>query len=304
MGHNLHYMGAWVRLVRLKQWSKNLLVFAALLFTGGWDSPNSTSRAVLAFLAMSLLASATYIFNDIRDVERDKAHPKKKSRPIAAGQVPVVPAAVFGAVLACLALALGAYINITCLGLLIFYLVQQAVYNLVLKHIAIADVFVIAIGFLVRATLGAAAVGVQISGWLLFCTGALALMLGYGKRRHEFVTQGESRTQSREALAGYNLEALNALVILSAAGAAQSYCIYSLMSKTAQAHPGLMLTSLFVVYGISRYVFLVFSAEEGGEPETLMFKDFHILMAIVGFTIASLLVVKNIIHFEMIEGMR
>lgn len=293
---------AFLRLIRIKQWSKNLLVFAAMLFTGGWTG-SGLPRALMAFFAMCLVASATYIFNDLRDIERDRQHPTKKDRPLAAGQIPAGVAVALALVCALGGLALGAYLNKACLALLAGYLVLQFLYNLELKRVPIADVFVLALGFIIRATLGAAAVGVQISGWLLVCTAALSLMLGFGKRRHEYLLQQSSGTKSREVLEHYSQPVLDAAVIISAAGAAQSYATYSLLSKTAQAHPGLMFTSLFVIYGILRYVYLIFGKSEGGEPESILLNDKHILIAVAGFVLFSALAVKGALHFGMIEGM-
>jgi hypothetical protein len=142
--------------------------------------------------------------------------------------------------------------------------------------------------------MGAAAIGVSISGWLLFCTGALALLLGFGKRRSEFLMQGTARVESRESLGGYSMPSLDALVLMSATGAAMCYGVYAVESPTARQYPALILTSPFVFYGICRYVFLVFSHAEGGEPESLLFKDIHLLVSIVGFLICAVLALNGV----------
>ena len=249
---------------------------------------------------MCLLSSATYVLNDLIDVERDRAHPKRKHRPIASGQVPRVVAAIFAAGLMVAGLFLAAGINRAAVAVVCGYLILQVFYNGAAKRVPVLDVFAISIGFILRAVLGAAAVGVPISSWLLMCTGALALMLGFGKRRHEFILQGEARGASRESLDGYTLKVLDALVLMASIGAAQSYAIYVIDSPTGHRFPGLVLTSLFVFYGISRYVYVVFRSDEGGEPETLLFSDKHILFSILGFVALAVLAAKGL-HVPMLE---
>ena len=173
------------------------------------------------------------------------------------------------------------------------YVGMQILYNWRLKHVPVADVFTIAIGFVLRAVLGAAAIAVNISGWLLFCTGALALMLGFAKRRTEFILQGSDRESSRESLIHYSRSALDAIVVMFAAGAAMSYGIYTLQSKTAQRFPGLILTSLFVFYGITRYVLLIFTIDEGGEPADVLFKDRHMIASVLLFVAAAVLAMSG-----------
>lgn len=294
-------LGAIFKLIRPKQWSKNLLVFAALLFTGRFKDAESVQRTLIAFVAMCLVSSAIYIINDLLDVERDRNHPVKKSRPIASGAVPVALAVVLALIFALVSLGLGFQLNRSSFSLIVVYLVLQAAYNGGLKHVALADVFLLASGFVLRAMLGATALEAPISGWLLACTGSLALMLGFGKRRHEFILQGDGRAKSREVLAGYNLEVLNAFLLMCSVCAAQSYMVYAIMSPTARQYPGLMLTSVFVMYGVFRYVYLVFRAGEGGEPENLLFKDPHILITIVLFVVTSVLALKGF-HLRIIEG--
>lgn len=292
---------ALVRLLRVKQWTKNLLVFAAWIFTGSALHDSSTApRVLVAFFAMCFVSSATYVFNDVADVERDRAHPKKRLRPIASGAVSIPLAVILAVVLMGLGLAGGFGLTHTTGFVLVAYLALQVLYNAGLKRAPVADVFTISLGFILRAALGAAAISVTISSWLLFCTAALALMLGFAKRRSEFIQQGEARAMSRESLAGYTRSALDALVIMFACGAALCYGVYAVESTTAQKYPGLILTSLFVFYGISRYVLVVFSQDEGGEPETLLFKDRHILFSIAMFVLTALLAMSGL-HLPLLE---
>ena len=290
-----------VKLLRPKQWTKNLLVFAALMFTGGIADTNRLAKVLLAFLALCLASSAIYVVNDLIDVERDRKHPKKCRRPIASGAIPVSLAIALVPLLACGALAAGWVVNLTTAILIAAYLVLHSTYNLGMKHTAVADVFAISLGFVLRAIVGATAINVTISGWLLFCTGALALMLGYGKRRQEFIIQGEERGLTRESLNHYSLQALDSLVLMSATTAAIAYGIYAINSPTAQRYPALVLTALPVFYGISRYILVAFTQDEGGEPESLLFSDRHILLSVVGF-IALAAVAMSGLKIPFIEG--
>lgn len=282
---------SYIKVARPKQWSKNLLVFAALLFTANFKQTDLVVKTLLAFAAMCLISSATYIVNDLVDLERDKAHPKKSKRPIASGEVPVGAAVGLAVVLGAASIAIAFSINRETAFLIGLYLAMQAVYNMGVKQVPVADVFVISFGFILRAALGAAAISVPISPWLLFCTGALALMLGFGKRRNEFVSQGEARKKSRESLEGYNLQVLDALVTMACVGAALCYALYVIESDTGRKYPGLIFTAPFVFYGVSRYVYLVFKREQGEEPENLLFKDPHILFTILGFVAFAVIAV-------------
>lgn len=283
-----------VLLLRPKQWTKNLLVFAAWIFTASVvKNPASTPLVLLGFLAMCLASSATYIFNDIADVERDRAHPKKRNRPIASGAIPVPAAIATGLLLLVISVGIAFYLSHTTGVILLSYLILQIIYNLGLKHVPVADVFIISLGFVLRAALGAAAISATISTWLLFCTGALALMLGFAKRRNEYIHQGDNRALSRESLEGYSKGALDALVIMFACGAALCYGVYAVDSTTAKKFPAIILTSIFVFYGICRYVLIVFGRDEGGEPENLLFKDRHILFSILMFVITAVLALSG-----------
>lgn len=286
-------MKPYWRLVRPKQWTKNLLVFAAPLFAGAWADPESIVRALLAFAAMCAVSSATYIANDIADRDRDRAHPVKKKRPLASGAASLPAAIALAAVLLAAGFATGLYLGPWVVAVLAGYIALQAVYNLWVKHVAIADVFFIATGFVLRAALGAEAVVVPISGWLLFCTAALALMLGFAKRRNEFIIQGDERTGSRESLADYTRPALDIFVAVFAGVSAMSYGIYALESSTARAYPGLLLTVPFVLYGVCRYLLLVFAKGLGGEPEEVLLKDRHVQFAVLAFVLAAAFAVKG-----------
>lgn len=282
-----------ILLLRPKQWSKNLLVFAAFIFTGSYRDHLATRNVLLAFAAICLASSFIYVLNDILDVKRDRMHPRKRFRPIASGAVPVPLAAAVGLASLAASAIIVFTLNHSTAVVLFTYVVLQILYNLGLKRVAVADVFLISLGFILRAALGAAAIPVTISTWLLFCTGALALMLGFAKRRSEFILLGDRRAEVRESLAAYSKSALDALVIMFACGAALCYGVYAVQSPTAHRYPGLILTTVFVFYGICRYILVVFGKDEGGEPETLLFKDPHMIFSIVMFVVAAVLAMSG-----------
>jgi len=278
---------AVVRLVRPKQWSKNLLVLAAWIFAGKVGDADATRLVIQVFLGMCLASSAVYVFNDLLDAERDRSHPEKRSRPIASGAILPSFAWFLGSALLVGAFLLVVPINKTSTAILVFYLVLQVLYNVWAKHVPILDVFIIAAGFVARAVIGASAIQVTIGAWLLVCTGTLAMMLGYAKRRHELLLQGDGASASRASLGAYNRPALDALVIIFAAQAMISYGVYSIESTTATQHPALIITTPLVIYGLARYLLLVFVREEGGEPADILTRDPHILASIVLFGIAA-----------------
>jgi 4-hydroxybenzoate polyprenyltransferase len=284
----------FIILIRPKQWSKNFLVLAALLFSGDFTNGQRILHTFIAFFAMSLVSSATYVFNDLVDIERDRKHPRKKNRPLASGAVSKEAGVSIGVGLLLLGLLLAYSLGWGSIAIVSIYLGMQFLYNWKLKRIPIADVFTIAVGFVLRAVLGGTAISVPISGWLLFCTGALALTLGFAKRRNEFILQGDDRTSSRESLVHYTKASLDAIVIICAACSAIFYGIYTLQSHTAQKFPAIILTSLVVFYGITRYVLLIFTLDEGGEPADIIFKDRHMIATVLLFFVTAILAVKGL----------
>jgi len=286
-------LGGAIRLLRPHQWTKGFLVFGALLFTKSYSDPVRVRLTIEAFFAIAFISSSVYVLNDLLDVQRDRMHPVKRLRPIASGQIPVPLAALLLAISFVAGMGLAIPLGGSALSVLLIYLVLQLAYNFWLKRQPVADVFCVASGFVLRAALGAAAIDVAISGWLLFCTGALALLVGFGKRRHEFLLQGEDRARSRESLESYTRESLEGMILTAAASAAMCYGIYCVESATARQYPGLILTAPFVFYGIYRYLWLIFGKNEGGEPEMLLLRDRHIIFSVVMFVVAALIAMSG-----------
>ena len=282
-----------IKVVRVKQWTKNVFVFAAFIFVKGWETAGSPQAVLLAFLAMCFASSATYIVNDVYDVEKDRGHPVKKNRPIASGRVPISFAFGLAILLLFLSFGLGFVSNVNVVFGLAAYFALQVLYNLSWRNKSVADVACIALGFVIRVIIGASAINEPVSGWILLCTATLALMLGFGKRRHEFILMG-SQSNSRKSLAEYSLQSLDMLVAFSATCAALTYSVYSIESPTARQHPGLLLTTPFVLYGIARYIVIVFGSGESGEPESLVLKDKQLIITFIGFGVAAIVALKNV----------
>ncbi|MGQ9902287.1 MAG: decaprenyl-phosphate phosphoribosyltransferase [Fimbriimonadales bacterium] len=281
MANPVNMATAFVQAMRPHHWVKNLLVFAALLFTAQFTNPTLVWQTVLGFFALCLTASSIYLVNDILDRERDRHHPKKQHRPIASGRLPV-PVAWLGAVASLLAgLGLAFWLRVPFGAIVLVYAAQSMLYTFYLKHIPLLDVGIIALGFLLRAVSGAVLIEVAISPWLIICTFFLALFLGFAKRRHELVSLGESAASHRGALGDYSANMLEHLLTICLGLALQSYAIYVILSETAKAHPNLWYTLPVVTYGLLRYFFVIHRYEVGGSPEKLIVSDRHILLTVL-----------------------
>ncbi|MBD3234946.1 MAG: decaprenyl-phosphate phosphoribosyltransferase [candidate division Zixibacteria bacterium] len=277
---------------RPAQWVKNGLVFAGLIFAVKFTNPTLVARAIVAFIAFSFLSSAVYLYNDIQDREFDRAHPKKKNRPIAAGRIPIWSAYLLSFVLAVLSLSVCFYIN-NPLGIIaLSYMIMNILYSQFLKQIVILDVMIIAIGFVLRAVAGAYAVNVSISPWLLINTILLALFLGFGKRRYEVVLLDANKTNHRKILDQYSLPFLDQMISVTTASSVVIYAMYtmSIDAKFAAKNMHLELTIPFVVYGIFRYLYIVYHKAEGGSPTEALVADRPILVNIILWLAAVILI--------------
>ncbi len=263
---------AFVRLIRPHQWVKNLFVLGPLLFSGRALQPDAQLKAALAFVMFCLLASSVYVFNDLVDREADRAHPVKRFRPIASGAVK--PTRAWAVAFACLAssLIIAASVGRGLLLCAIGYVGLNVAYSLRLKHVVILDVFTIAAFFILRLLAGAAAVSVRPSVWLLLCGGLLALYLGFAKRRHELVLLGSGSGAHRTVLAQYTTGFLDQLSAVLLAVLVVSYIMYTIESETALLVGGerLSYSSVFVLYGVLRYLYLVNQSLDANPTDTLL----------------------------------
>ncbi len=277
-------IGAFVRTCRPSQWTKNLVVFAAVIFARKIDEPRYLASAALAFVLFSFLSSAVYIVNDVLDREEDRRHPTKKSRPIASGALPVGLAIAGAIVLAAASLSLGFRLAPAFGTTLAVYFGLNLLYSIRLKEIVGLDVLLISVGFVLRAIGGVEALkgqvdGVLLSPWLLLCTFFLSLLLALCKRRNELVVLGEAAASHRPVLANYSLPFVDSLIVIVASSTILSYSIYTIWPATVEKFgtDRLVYTIPFVVYGIFRYMFLVYRKNMGGNPSEVLYKDAPIL---------------------------
>ena len=268
-------------LMRPRQWTKNLVVFAGLVFSVNFFDPEPLLYSLQAFAVFCLAAGAVYTFNDLYDRERDRHHPVKKKRPLASGAVSVEWAGLFDIVLLTAALgwafALSKPFGVTVLG----YVMLNLIYTLGIKRAVILDVMFISAGFVLRAVAGAVVIRVEISPWLLAVATLLSLFLGFAKRRHELVTMGDKAARHRVSLGEYSPELLDQYLSVVAAATIMAYSLYAFTSPTARQHHYLMLTVPLVIYGIMRYLYLVYQRNLGGSPELVLLKDKPLIAAIL-----------------------
>jgi 4-hydroxybenzoate polyprenyltransferase len=269
--------------LRPRQWSKNLLLFAGIIFAAELGDAHRWLLAVVAFLAYCAASSAAYLINDLRDAAADRAHPFKRLRPVARGELSVPAALALAATLAAAALALTLPLGRVPLALLAAFAALQLAYSFGLKHVVLIDVMAIGGLFVVRAAAGAAAVDVRISPWLLLCTALLALLLGLAKRRGELVLAGAAETPGRPALEGYSLALVDQLVTVVAASTIIAYSIYTFAAHSV----AMMATIPFVLFGVFRYLLLVHRHDAGEEPETVLLSDVPILACVAAWAITA-----------------
>ncbi len=288
-------IGPMVKALRPKQWTKNGLVFAALVFAYQYDRIEAWLLAGGAFAAFCLVSSMGYLVNDIRDRQADAAHPTKRNRPIASGALPVrwaIGEAVFvGALGLFVAFALGwEFLLVT-----VLYFATTMTYSFFFKHVVILDVMMITVGFLWRAVAGAVVINVHISPWLLLCAAFLALFLGFNKRRGEIALisdeedpDTEELAAVRPSLASYRPSMIQEFQSITSSGAVISYALYTVLGSPT---PWMLVTMPFVLYGVFRYIYLV-DRGDGAAPDEILVRDKHILLTVVlyGLTVLAVLI--------------
>lgn len=272
-----------LRALRPHQWVKNAFVFAPLVFSRNLTHVDELLRSLVVFCAFSFVASAIYLVNDVADYERDRVHPKKRNRPIAAGHVQRSTALAMSLVLGGLGLGAAWWLNPPTGGVITVYGLLNLAYSMSLKHVVLVDVFVIAAGFLFRVTSGAFAIGVGISPWLLICTFFVALFLAFCKRRHELVSLGEEAAAHRGILSEYSTPFIDKMVSSLAAMTVMSYALYTIDPRVVAklGTDGLVATVPLVLFGIYRYLYLVHHRELGGSPTEVVLTD-RSTQAIIG----------------------
>lgn len=278
--------------LRPRQWVKNLFVFAGVIFSQQLLTPR-VWPALAAFAIFCGLSGAIYLFNDVADVDKDRLHESKRRRPVASGALPIGAAIGSGVLL--LAGCLAAAFRLSpAFGLVaLFYGALLTAYSLWLKHLVILDVLTVAVGFVLRAVAGAVAVDVEISGWLLICTILIALFLALGKRRHEYRSLTGDAAAHRPILAEYSEGFLDQMISVVTASTVTTYALYTMSPETvAKFHTRLLpLTLPFVLYGIFRYLYLLYRRDLGGNPSDLLVTDRGLLLDALLWMLATLAII-------------
>lgn len=299
----------YVALGRPAHWVKNGFVLVGLLFGQGLTDAALVRDAMACFVGFCLVSSAVYAFNDVMDREADRGHRSKRARPLACGAISVTAAAVFATSLALAGLAMAGLASFTALALVFAYILLNLGYSLGLKHVVVLDVFIISAGFMLRILAGTLGIGIEPSGWLIFCGFLLTLFLGFAKRRSELAdlqSALEARAQSlspggangsepleglpaRKVLSSYRLRWLDRIIAACAACLIVAYVLYTVDERTITLHgtDQLILTVPFVAYGIGRYLWTVYRQGEGADPAAQLWRDPHLAGAIAGWLAAT-----------------
>lgn len=269
--------------MRPVQWTKNFFLFAALIFARKLFDWPSLLKVAEAFLLYCLLTGSLYLLNDLMDLKEDKAHPTKSQRPLASGALSINLAWTIFLMGSGLALFWAWRLNFSFFLITTIYFFLQVAYSLKLKHIVILDIFILAAGFVIRVVAGGLVIRVPLSSWLLICTSLLALFIGMSKRRHELVLLEERASEHRPVLKEYSAYLLDQMISVVTASTVIAYCLYTISPETVDKFGtrNLLYSSIFVLYGIFRYLYLVHQKGHGGSPEELVWKDKPLLINII-----------------------
>jgi 4-hydroxybenzoate polyprenyltransferase len=266
--------------MRPKQWVKNVFIFAGLIFSRNLFDASLLTKVFLGFILFCLGASSVYIFNDICDIEKDKEHPEKCKRPLAAGHINLTKAYLASTTFAATALIGAFFLDLRFFVILTVYVGMNIAYSVKLKHIVILDVMCIAFGFVFRVLAGTALAGVQASDWLIICTITISLFLGFSKRRHELTLVGANAENHRKVLSDYSIVFLDQMIAVATACSVMSYALYTIADETIARFStrNLVFTIPFVIYGIYRYLYLLYQKQIGGNPTSALLTDFPLLL--------------------------
>ena len=284
---------ALLKLMRPHQYIKNIFIFLPLFFALKITDTALLTNAVIAFIAFSLTASAIYTLNDYHDIEEDRQHPKKKSRPLASGTISKSQAIVIMGVLGVAGFVLMATLSLKAVGILAAYVIMNIAYSFYLKHVAILDVTIIAIGFVLRLFIGSAVTGIPLSMWIVIMTFLLALFMALAKRRDDVLIYLDTGKKMRKVIDGYNLQFLDTAMAIMASVVIVSYTIYTTSDKVVERIHSeyLYFTALFVILGIMRYLQVAFVLKDSGSPTKIVLKDRFMQLTLLGwgFTFAWIL---------------
>ncbi|MDZ7725140.1 MAG: decaprenyl-phosphate phosphoribosyltransferase [candidate division KSB1 bacterium] len=278
---------------RPRQWVKNVLVFAGLVFARDVFVIDKLSSAIIAFVYFCLVSSSVYLINDVFDRKKDARHPVKKHRPLAAGKLSPVSAIIAALVFMTIALIGGYFYNVYLTVVFAAYLFLNILYSFYLKRIVILDVMIIASGFMFRAVGGTLAINEPISSWFLLCALFLALFLALSKRKAEILSLGKEAGSTRPSLHQYQGQFLDQILTIVTTSCLMSYALYTLDEQTVEkfGNQNLLWTLPFVIYGLFRYVYLVYNKNSGETPETVIFKDRSLFAAILLYILSIFFII-------------
>jgi 4-hydroxybenzoate polyprenyltransferase len=284
---------ALIKAMRPRQWSKNVVLFAALVFDQQLTVGNLPAilRTTAGFLIFCLLSGVVYIINDIVDVEADRQHPDKRRRPIASGKLPIPVARTFVVIVLIVIIPLSVLLSPTFAAIAVSYLLLNLAYSFRIKHIPLLDVFAIALGFVLRVAAGVVLIDVaRFSPWLYVVTTLGSLYLGFGKRRAELALLADGANAHRRVLDGYTLPLLDQLITIVSSTTIVAYSLYTFSAPNLPENHIMMLTIPFVMYGIFRYLYLIQVKHSGGAPEDVLLSDRPLQASIILWGISVLVV--------------
>lgn len=263
-----------LKTMRPRQWLKNIFVFAPLVFDVKLLNVTHLARTAAGFVLLCVISGVVYLINDVADADKDREHPRKRNRPIAAGRLSPRVALAAAVLLPLLALPAGFLLDPTFAAILVSYLVLQVAYSFFLKNIVLIDVFAIATGFVLRVAAGVPLVDAErFSPWMYVCMGLLALFIGFNKRRHELALLKENANAHRESLQEYSLPLLDQIISIVTAATLVTYAFYTFTAPNLPPNHTMMLTTPFLLYALFRYLYLVQARGLGGEPEEIVLHD-------------------------------
>ncbi|MCX6639323.1 MAG: decaprenyl-phosphate phosphoribosyltransferase [bacterium] len=279
--------------MRPKQWTKNLIIFAGLIFSQNFFHLHFLTLSILAFIAFCLNASSVYLINDLKDIEQDRLHPIKKLRPLPSGRLKSSTAGIASIILALGSLTLAFKLDLRFGLVLAFYWVMMVAYSYKLKHLVIVDILVISTGFIIRAVSGAVVLNVMISRWLIACAIFISLFLILAKRRNEITVLGEGATQHRAILNEYGERFLDQMIAVVTACTIISYVLYTVDPGTVEKFhtQSFIFTVPFVIYAIFRYLYLIYQRNLGGRPEVVLLTDRPLLISMFLWIAAAMVIV-------------
>jgi len=288
-----NWLKALIKTMRPRQWTKNLIIFAALVFDRqlGLEHLDATLRTLAGFVIFCFLSGLVYIINDIADVEADRIHPDKRKRPIASGQLPVNIAIIAGAIIFLVTIPISFWLSFW-FGVVAFvFLLENLAYSKWLKHIPLIDVLMIALGFVLRVAAGVTLIQVaRFSPWLYVVTTLGALYIGFGKRRAELALLAGDANSHRRVLEGYTIPLLDQYITIVSATTIIAYSLYTFSAINLPDNHVMMLTIPFVIYGVFRYLWLIQVKQIGGAPEDVLLEDRPLQATIILWGLAILLI--------------